>query len=269
MNGHPNAPRNPSPLEVVNSAVFAPAVLNAIQTSRFGSYTVAHSAPWSFIDLPLVTELPVAPGDRDEVNLLIDETNNVVVRMLFRERTGTWTQIGQPPYVSTLPSGAEGMEVYYVADDTNGVVWHLRYDAAEATYNWRFVGGPPLIDVDPDDGTRATNTYGDLTGSSAGPTVTLPLAGDYIVSTGNISVNDTANQNCYMSFAIGGSAAVDDHTIYQNNAGTNVRLDISLFGDHYLTGVAAGSALVCKYKADGGTATFRRRTIKAIPLRVA
>jgi hypothetical protein len=36
----------------------------------------------------------------------------------------------------------DGDEVYYAADATNGVIWHLRYRAASSSsYKWEFVGG--------------------------------------------------------------------------------------------------------------------------------
>src|SRR4051812_22380129 len=57
-----------------------------------------------------------------------------------------FVQINAPARVTSLPvSPVDGQEVYYVADATNGVLWHLRYNAASASaYKWEFVGGSPL-----------------------------------------------------------------------------------------------------------------------------
>lgn len=48
-----------------------------------------------------------------------------------------------PTLVSSLPvSPADGQEIYYQADATNGVIWHLRYRAASASsFKWECVGG--------------------------------------------------------------------------------------------------------------------------------
>jgi hypothetical protein len=48
--------------------------------------------------------------------------------------------------VTALPLGiADGQECYYLASDTNGVVWHLKYRSGSASsYKWEYVGGPPL-----------------------------------------------------------------------------------------------------------------------------
>jgi hypothetical protein len=49
------------------------------------------------------------------------------------------------PYVTTLPSAPyDGQEVYYGADASNGIIWHLRYNAAGGTYKWEFIGGSSL-----------------------------------------------------------------------------------------------------------------------------
>jgi hypothetical protein len=49
-------------------------------------------------------------------------------------------------YGTSLPgSPVNGQEFYYVADATNGVVWHLRYNSASASsYKWEYLGGAPL-----------------------------------------------------------------------------------------------------------------------------
>jgi hypothetical protein len=54
-------------------------------------------------------------------------------------------------YVATLPASPnDGQEVYFLADPTNHVVWHLRYNAgsSDPTYKWEFVGGPAVTASD-------------------------------------------------------------------------------------------------------------------------
>lgn len=90
-----------------------------------------------------------------------------------------------PGIVSVLPSSpSDGQEVYYqsTAMATDGVVWHLRYRAAAAgSYKWEYIGGGPQV--------NSSNVQQSLTIASAsvhqtytsGPTLTLPLAGDYMI----------------------------------------------------------------------------------------
>lgn len=82
---------------------------------------------------------------------------------------------------TTLPSNAaDGESVYFVASATNGVVWEFRYrEASTSTHKWEFVGGAAL----------STAAEGNITTEStapvaltAGPTLALPLAGDYEIS---------------------------------------------------------------------------------------
>jgi hypothetical protein len=56
-----------------------------------------------------------------------------------------------PALVTVLPgSPFDGQEVFFNADSTNGVIWHLRYRSPASgggTYGWEYVGGPPLTSV--------------------------------------------------------------------------------------------------------------------------
>lgn len=83
------------------------------------------------------------------------------------------------PRVTSLPgSPVDGQEVYYVADATNGVLWHLRYNAAGGSYKWEFVGGAGLQSGPSGFMTRTTTVEAALT---SGPTIVLPLKGEYHV----------------------------------------------------------------------------------------
>jgi len=86
----------------------------------------------------------------------------------------------------------DGQEIYYIADATNGVIWHLRYRAASASaYKWEFLGGSFL-----DSGFFGTaNTIGggssystQLTDGTAIVGISIALAGDYFVQ-GNCTAN--------------------------------------------------------------------------------
>jgi hypothetical protein len=86
-----------------------------------------------------------------------------------------------PALVTALPgSPVDGQECYYQADAANGVIWQLRYRAASAsTYKWEFVGGPPFYGSDDTPFSTASTTY-----IAVSPTMTVPLAGDYVVRQG-------------------------------------------------------------------------------------
>jgi hypothetical protein len=79
--------------------------------------------------------------------------------------------------VSALPtSPQDGDECYFqsAAMATDGVIWHLRYRAASASYKWEFLGGSPLLST-------ATATLSLSNGWLAYPTgqLAVPLTGQY------------------------------------------------------------------------------------------
>ena len=92
-----------------------------------------------------------------------------------------------PYLVSTLPASPfDGQEVYYRADNTNGVIWHLRArsvaNGGNATYPWEFVGGGTLISSVQGDNFASTISASTWTAINAGtdPSITAPLAGEYV-----------------------------------------------------------------------------------------
>ena len=94
--------------------------------------------------------------------------------------------------VTSLPgSPFNEQEVYYAADATNGVYWHLRYRSASgSTHKWEALGAvAPLTAEVLTSQTTSSATYVDL--ATAGPTVTVPLAGDYLITFGATLYNST------------------------------------------------------------------------------
>ena len=175
--------------------------------------------------------------------------------------------------VTSLPPASQafdGMEVYYVADSTNGVTWHLKYKASEATYKWHFVGGPPLSDyVDATDALvnpTNNNVYG--VGPTAGPSVTAPLAGDYMVHIdAGLIMNGSVGAVIAMSYDIGGTGAVDADAISLTvPAAANTA--VSSARDKKQAGIAASTAFTAKYKYITSIGSVRRRTLSLLPIRV-
>jgi hypothetical protein len=119
-----------------------------------------------------------------------------------------WVPAGLIPVVTSLPgSPVDGQEVYYLADDANGIVWHLRYRAAGTTYKWEFLGGPPMYAL--------VSAQAALAGSFIGtgdilPNIQLPaLAGHYFIQFGSNSYSThTATQTVTHALAYSATEAV-------------------------------------------------------------
>jgi len=171
--------------------------------------------------------------------------------------------------VTSLPgSPVNGQDCYYLADATNGIVWHLKYRSASASaYKWEFVGGGVLHSDVATSQTTASTTYADL--ATAGPTVTVPLAGDYDVSIeASANTPGTLGAVATMSFAVGASAAADADSIAIGNPASTGGLTAYQFRTVRKTGLAAATALTSKYKMSTGTGFFLNRSIRAVPVRV-
>lgn len=165
---------------------------------------------------------------------------------------------------TTFPNPAiNGQEYYYVADSTNGVVWHFKYRTTSG--KWECVGGPPLFAEVTTGETTASATYVALT--TAGPSIAIPLAGDYDVEIGARIASDSANQGGRMSYDIGGTGAVDADNVF-NIMGTGVSGG-SLARVRRKTGLTAVT-LTAKYRTTGlGICTFESRWMRVTPVRLA
>lgn len=173
--------------------------------------------------------------------------------------------------VTSLPSTPiDGQEVYYVADATNGVVWHLKYRAASGSaYKWEYVGGAPLYaTVTTNESTATSANFVDL--ATAGPAITLPLAGDFIVRHGAFIYDDTVSQDGLMSLSINGGAAAsatDARAVRKGQASAGINGGIHVFREQRLTGLTA-AAVTARYRVTGGTANFWDRSLSLTPVRV-
>jgi hypothetical protein len=182
----------------------------------------------------------------------------------------TMTVIVSATRVTTLPvAPIDGQEVYYVADEANGVIWHLRYNAGSASaYKWEFVGGSDLYaEIQTGEGTSAT-TFADL--ATVGPSITVPLAGDYQIGvSARINLGGVAAYG-RMSFAVGATAAAvnDCAEATSINATTGLYDYQSAFQTTRKLAVPAAAAIVAKYNAGGASATFQNRRLVVSPVRV-
>lgn len=272
--GYTTMPSNVSPLEVMNSAAFAPAVLRAVQTPSLRGYLVPHSVPWDAVDVPMVDDLPQRPNDRAEINLIVGDG---IARMVYRTATGRWYQIGAAPLVTELPTSPsealDGLTVVYVADSTTSRIWKLRYYAAgSATYPWVAVGGSPLRGVNAGTSMSFTSTtYADA--STPGPSVTVPLAGDYRVNAWAEAQHSVGTAVSWMAVKNGAAATADANGVFIQNAANNTDTATAMI-EQEITVTAAATALAVQFKTASGTLTINGRGgvnpwITAMPIRVA
>jgi len=176
---------------------------------------------------------------------------------------------GVPTYETSLPSPAvDGQEIYYRADSTNGIMWHLRYrnafNGGSATYPWEYLGGPPLNKQSHATETTTSTTY-TATGFTS-ITITPALKGEYLLAWGCNAFASTAG-NCQMGLSVGG-AAVDVTTggisVYTPGANQAVTLQRTAL----TTLSSASTAVEVQHAVGAGTGSFRYRYLNATPVRV-
>ncbi len=156
---------------------------------------------------------------------------------------------------AALTAPEDGDEVYLEVDATNGIVWHLRFVAAETTFKWRFLGGAPMVSEVQTAEATGSLSYVSLT--TAGPSVALPRSGDYDVQ---IGMQMGAGMPGFMSFDVGGASAVDaDNARGEGASHSSLRRKAGL-------GLVT---LTAKYKSNDGTArTFLNRRMAVWPVRI-
>lgn len=204
------------------------------------------------------TSTSASPGKRGRYYYATDTDQ------FFRDTGNGWVQVGGPaPLVTALPSSpVDGQRVDYLADPA-GVVWPLRYRAAEPGAHKWYAAGATAVHAAVDASVSSTlAAYGDLSGSP-GPAITLPLAGDFDVTHGaeiDASVGGTATGR--QSFAVGATSASDADSVHAGPAVTSTPMC-----QRRKTGLAASTTITAKYKAPNG-ATFLRRWLAVTPIRV-
>ncbi|HVE80923.1 MAG TPA: hypothetical protein VNA68_02170, partial [Candidatus Dormibacteraeota bacterium] len=183
---------------------------------------------------------------------------------------GAWSAVSAP-VVTTLPSSpSDGDEVTYQADATNGIYWHLRYRAGSASaYKWEFLGGSELYSSVATAESTQSATFVAL--ATAGPSIALPLPGDYEIGLGATISQDSANSPAVMSFDIGATAASDGDSIWEFYS---VRTDGTpgpIRNANVLlrkTGLSAVTLTAKYHSTSNANSTFSQRTMRARPIRV-
>jgi len=168
---------------------------------------------WPFASLdaftPRSTKVSSVDGGSGVAADSLDAPSYLVVNYIIKIAAGSPAVVptSSPPLVVALPgSPVEGQEVYLTDSLTAPTyTWHLRYVAAKASNKWVFVGGAPLAGENAAGVAATSNAYG----TPASPiSFIVPVAGLYLVALG---FRNTAWTSAvvYMSYAIGGTGAVD------------------------------------------------------------
>jgi hypothetical protein len=168
-------------------------------------------------------------------------------------------------YGTSLPASPVNGQLYVLVDSlTNpSYQWHFRYNAqSTSAYKWEFIGGAPAyarVDT-----SEATSSASYVALATAGPSVTVPRAGDYMVTVGN-RTQAGAGSVAFHSFDVGATAANDlDAAASHGNAALSNGIKTSR-----KNGVAASAAIVSKYKTTGPASTFLERWLEVLPVRVS
>lgn len=225
---------------------------------------------------------------RGNTDYLTPEENAFVQRILGQPQSfpqAFWTAImqkvaldGEPiPYTQvqglsrfafgndvTLPASPSNGQLFSLSLD-GGFVWNFRYNAqSSSSYKWEFVGGPPLIaEVAASESTTAG--YVDLT--TDGPSVDIPLDGEYICYFGAFFVSSSPT-------TVGGNIRVYNSTSSTQVAAMGDFLNAVGEPNPYyrttsITATAGTHKLQYKISFNPGTSTFSLRTIHVTPIRVS
>lgn len=181
---------------------------------------------------------------------------------------------------TTLPGSPSDGQITVLVDSTSAptYLWVLVWNSTAS--KWYYVGGlPAVVIVDTSEGladSAAATSYNAL--ATAGPSFTVPNAGDYYVEVGSFQssrVDNGTQQVAYHSFDTGGTGAINNDAA-KSQPGDSASLGQTTSasvtsGPRLKTGLAASTALVSKYKMSGHTVgqtptpTFANRFMRVHP----
>ena len=212
--------------------------------------------------MPISVPMPTKnPGDvltstlwnsylRDNLNKLLNQGHRVLTVAQFAALTGI----------------EDGDEVYLEVDAANGIIWSLRYVAAEPTYKWRCFGGSPLVSLITADETTISGAYSAL--ATPGPSLALPRSGDYDVVIETNYANSSSGVASRMSYDIGGTGAVDADAVSCTSAFASLGRFTTVRRKQRKAGLTSVT-LTAKYTGDGSnTSGFQYRSMELAPVRL-
>lgn len=183
-------------------------------------------------------------------------------------------QTPNAPLVTSLPSNAiDGQEVRYLANNTNGIIWNFRYRAgSSSSYKWEFIGGQRLGQ----EGVGG-NTWGTWLSTnslttvalSGGPSVTIPLAGDYEV-VGQANAYNAAGDSL-IGFTLATAGGTGWSFLDAMHYGFTSYQGITITGQKTITGLSANSIVSQYYAVSNVSAPgyFYNRNLWVKPIRVS
>jgi len=182
----------------------------------------------------------------------------------------SWVSLsGTSTLVTSLPSSpVDGEIIDYLANSSNGIVWRFRYRAASASaYKWEFIGGGQLDSyITTQQSTSSTTTVG-----LSGPSVTVPLAGDYLVTGGAIIAENTAGNLAGFIFkGTGDSDVAWSSTYIYNTLALANTYGSSASGIQKKTAQSAGQSIEMRYAVSNASTIgyFSNRFMTVTPIRV-
>lgn len=195
---------------------------------------------------------------------LTDAANIETAVVPLRDRLEAVLQTIMAPAVTSLPtSPIDGQACSYLADATNGIIWRFRYRAGSASaLKWEWDGGTPLF--------AQVESFSNLSQLGyfnwAGPSITVPLLGDYRVALGFRPYKfDAGKAAAFMSFTVGTTAASDADAVTsvldQDTASSDTREVLK-------TNVPAGSALASRFRDNAGVWAPTNAWMRVQPIRV-
>jgi len=227
-----------------------------------GSASLTYKGAWS-------------AGQYNEGDIVVDGGVVYMAQIQTNRRpSGNWPLQSTPitlPRVTSAQMTAlvpfDGMEIGLAVDDTNGIVWHLRYNANSASaYKWEFVGGPPLYSTT--GGTSdSTTTTGSWITSASSPTITAPRAGDYITHCGAEAAHSAAAGIISIGVAAGDTTPPEPWASFYEFSSNYYQM---ISTGAQLPAVAAGTVMKIRlFNSNAGTAAYLRRWMDAIPVRLS
>jgi hypothetical protein len=166
----------------------------------------------------------------------------------------------------------DGMEVYVLADASAGVIFHLRYRAAASTHKWEVIGAPALTaEVTNSEALGSAAVWVNL--PTAGPSIVIPLAGDYEVDGGARGQVAYLNGGTVLAgLAIGDTTPFD----YGQEGATDPNNPSSTIGNWGTPQIplkrktfAMNDVLKLRYQTTPVAGSFADRKISARPIRVS
>jgi hypothetical protein len=172
------------------------------------------------------------------------------------------------PVGTTLPGSPANGDKAILVDSTTAptYVWLFQYSTGVSDANkWVFLGGSPLSGRVVTNESFNTNAYVSLTTPLS---LTLPRAGNYLITHGATVQGNTAGQDVMVSVKKGSAATADSDGWSFNPPAANGR-----GGSTYtalFSGAAASDTVIQQFKAPGASACSAwQRWVNIVPIRVA